>query len=274
VRVRQPHFDFADVDPVWASDPSLVHLVNAVGIVPAYVEPFLIKVMQRARPALDPVAHADLISDIDIFNRQEAQHFKFHQALNRWIRDGGYPGMADYESRYAAEYDDMLATKSLDWLLAYCEGFESMGLLVANAWVDGALEAALPDADPRPVALWRWHLAEEYEHRTVAHSVLKALYGGRPGRFYRLRLAGLYHASRHIGRTVKGLSAYLTRTYAREQGLPVSRRSARSIAGTAFGRPLRGMVGLLSPAYDPAMVPPPLRLHEALALAEVRGAAG
>jgi uncharacterized protein len=160
VQVRQPRFDFSDVDPIWADDVAAVHGINAQGIVPAYIEPFLIKVMRRAKAELDPLEHADLLRDIDVFNKQEAQHFKFHAALNQRVREHGYAGMVEFERSYEAEYDQMLATRSLRWLVAYCEGFESMGLAAAPMFVDGGLEESLPGADPTVLALWKWHLAE------------------------------------------------------------------------------------------------------------------
>ena len=153
MRVRHPTFDFTGISPMWAENADAVHSLNAQGIVPAYIEPFLIKVMRRAKAELNPAEHADLIGDLEIFNRQEAQHYKFHAALNRWVRQNGYEGMEGYERSYEAEYDEMLATKPLRWLLAYCEGFESMGLLAAGWFVDGGFEAELPHADPRPIAL-------------------------------------------------------------------------------------------------------------------------
>jgi len=262
VQVRQPDFDFTGIDPVWADDPVAVHGINAQGLVPAYIEPFLIKVMRRAKAELDPVEHADLLADLDVFNKQEAQHFKFHAALNRWIREGGYPGMAEIERRYEAEYEAMLAERPLEWLLAYCEGFESMGLAASHGWVDGATSAGLAGADPRPIALWEWHLAEEYEHRTVAFRVLKALYGRNPLRFYRLRLSGLFHAARHIGANVGALQSYLVRTHGELAGEapPPPPKAGR---GSQLGL-LRRFVPVLSPFYDPARVPPPARLETVL----------
>jgi predicted metal-dependent hydrolase len=265
VQVRQPSFDFAGVDPVWADDPVAVHGINAQGLVPAYIEPFLIKVMRRAKAELDPVADAELLADIDVFNKQEAQHFKFHVALNRWIRDGGYPGMADHERRYEAEYDEMLADRPLPWLVAYCEGFESMGLASARGWVDGTQAARLTGADPRPIALWEWHLAEEYEHRTVVFRLLKRLYGRNPLRFYGLRLSGLFHAATHIGRNVSALQAYLLRTYREEVGggTPPSPSPSRGAKLSQLSQ-LRGFLPVLSPFYDPARASVPTRLKDVL----------
>ncbi|HEX5587629.1 MAG TPA: metal-dependent hydrolase [Acidimicrobiia bacterium] len=260
MKVRQPDFDFADVDPIWADDVAAVHGINAQGIVPAYIEPFLIKVMRRAKAELDPVEHAGLVRDIDVFNKQEAQHFKFHAALNRCVREHGYEGMADYERSYEAEYDEMLARRPLKWLLAYCEGFESMGLAAAPMFVDGGLEASLPGADPRVLALWKWHLAEEYEHRTVAFRVLKALYGRNALEFYVLRVSGFLHATRHIGRNVAALQQYLMANAPRAGVAPTSRwQTVLAMRGR-----LRGFGHVLSPFYDPARVPPPVHLAEVL----------
>jgi hypothetical protein len=265
VKVRQPSFDFSDIDPVWADVPGTVHAVNAMGIVPAYVEPFLIKVMRRAKAELDPVADATLIRDIDTFNRQEAQHFKFHHALNGWVRENGYEGMLGHERRYADEYETMLATKRLSWLLAYCEGFEAMGLVSASLWIDGAIEAQLPNADPRVIALWCWHLAEEYEHRSVVFGVLKRLCGHDPMTFYLVRVAGFFNAFRHIAPTVIRLQRYLMKTW-RKQGVTVrSTPKAVRLAQLKQGWWQLGQcAGVLSPRYDPANVLPPTRLSEAL----------
>jgi predicted metal-dependent hydrolase len=238
-------------------------MVNAQGIVPAYIEPFLIKVMRRAQERLDPERHAELLADLDVFNRQEAQHYQFHVALNRWIRDNGYEGMAEHERTYADEYDEMLATRSLRWLLAYCEGFEAMGLASAHAYVDGAVTAGLTNADPRPVALWRWHLAEEYEHRTVAFRVLKALYGRDPVVFYLVRLSGLFHAVRHIGPTVSRLRTYLLQAYAVHEGLAEPPRARRGMWVPVL-RQAGGLLRALSPTYDPERVRAPALLDDAL----------
>jgi hypothetical protein len=261
VKVRRPTFDFTDISPVWADDASAVHSLNAQGIVPAYIEPFLIKVMRRAKMELDPVMHADLIGDLEIFSRQEAQHYQFHAALNKWVRENGYEGMEAYERSYEAEYDEMLASRSLRWLVAYCEGFESMGLLAASWFVDGGFESELPNADPRPIALWKWHLAEEYEHRTVVFRVLKALYGTNRLSFYLLRVSGFFNAVRHIGGNVTRLQRYLMITYRERESVPPPVR--QRISPSRLGR-LKGSLGVLSPFYDPARKKSPVHLDEVL----------
>ena len=264
--VRRPAFDFTGIDPLWAGDVAAVQIINALGIVPAFVEPFLIKVMQRAKETLDPVSDASLIRDIELFNKQEAQHFKFHVALNRWIRENGYEGMKQHERKYEAEYEQMLSSRSLLWLLSYCEGFESMGLASAAAFVDGGIEEMLPDADPRPIALWRWHLAEEYEHRTVAFRTLKAVCHENPLVFYYCRIRGLVSASHHIGSTVRGLHRYLVGV--EFAGITGTERPRLHRSAAKLGRRSSGLFAALSPRYDPALVAPPKRLSDILSWAE------
>jgi hypothetical protein len=261
MQVRHPTFNFTGVNPVWADNAEAVHSLNAQGIVPAYIEPFLIKVMRRAKAELDPTRHSALIGEIEVFNKQEAQHYKFHAALNKWVRQNGYEGMESYERSYEAEYEEMLATRPLKWLVAYCEGFESMGLLAAKWFVDGEFESQLPNADPRPVALWKWHLAEEYEHRTVAFRVLKALYGKNWLSFYLLRVSGFVNASRHIGSNVTKLQRYLMATYREREAIaaPTKRRASRSQFGL-----LTEALGVFSPFYDPARKNAPVHLDQVL----------
>jgi hypothetical protein len=110
----------------------------------------------------------------------------------------------------------------------------------ATGIVDGDMQRQLGDADPRPVLLWRWHLAEEYEHRSVAHDVLKALYGRNPITFYWLRVAGFVRAARHIGKTVLDLARYLFHRYEEIHGVALSHRKG-SIPPS--GRNLRACSG-------------------------------
>jgi predicted metal-dependent hydrolase len=269
VEVRQPQIEFTDLDPVWADAPGLAHFINAVGVVPAYLEPFLIKVMRRAKEQLDAVHDADLLAAIDIFNRQEAQHYRLHQAQNRWIRRGGYDGMEHFEERCRRDHDLLLASRPLTWLLAYCEGFEALGLMTAPLWIDGRMEMFLPDADRRVVALWAWHMAEEYEHRSVVFDTLKRIGGANPVRFYLVRIKGLVQMLRHITPIVIGLWRYLMRAR------PVDRHAARAGGNRRF-LPRRAvlslaveqgarMATLFSPRYDPARMPAPENLLYALA---------
>ena len=58
----------------------------------------------------------------------------------------------------------------------------------------------LEDADPEPTNMWRWHLAEEFEHRTVCSDVYHELSGLNPVFAYFYRLYGYFYAVLHLGR--------------------------------------------------------------------------
>ena len=140
-----------------------------------YLEPYLIKVMKAARPRLAEVA-PELLDDLEIFNRQEANHYRVHAAYNRVMREQ-YPGLEPFEAEIRADFERFVAEKSLEWNLAYCEGFESTGIVQSEFFLQ-EIDDLLETADPAVAELWRWHLAEEFEHRCVAHDVLE----GAPSR--------------------------------------------------------------------------------------------
>ena len=85
-----PKIDYSKARPDWAPNREFAHDRNASSTIPTYVEPYLIKVMQRAKGAL-PAYHVRLHQEIDWFIAQESQHFRQHNTLNRRIREAGYP---------------------------------------------------------------------------------------------------------------------------------------------------------------------------------------
>jgi predicted metal-dependent hydrolase len=165
--------------------------------------------------------------------------------------------MAAYERAYAADYERFLSKKSLRWNMAYCEGFEALGSLAAASIVDGIMFESLGEADPRPVELWKWHLAEEYEHRTVVFRTYYALYGHRPARAWLSRCYGLFSAARHIGANVSKVYAYLRRV---DGYTGKAQPAMNSSPGTG-----KALLGVLSPFYDPARLSPPKNLGSVLA---------
>lgn len=267
MQVRRPSFDISGLEPHWAPNIELAQAINANGLVPAYIEPFLIKVFNRAKRLLDPERDRELLADIDWFNRQEAEHYRLHRAFNARIRAAGYEGMRHYEEAYAADYERFFAAKSLRWLLAYCEGFEATGSIVAAAWVDGRVDAHLAGAAQETMELWRWHLAEEYEHRTVAFRLYHRLYG-RPRIFaWLFRAAMFVFTARHIQRHISALRGYLLsrdREGMSPAELEASRRREKEAVLIPQGGSRLAFLRVLLPGYDPARIPPPNRLDEVL----------
>jgi hypothetical protein len=188
---RLPDIDFTAADGHWIPQAvEFAHRLNGGSLLLPFLEPYLIKVMRTARPRVAEVA-PELLADLDVFNRQEANHYKVHAAYNRVLREQ-YPGLEPFETEIRDDFRRFLDEESLAWNLAYCEGFESTGLVSSEFFLQ-QIDDVLVDADPAVTELWRWHLAEEFEHRNVCHDVLKALYPG-----WRRRLGGFRYCGRHL----------------------------------------------------------------------------
>lgn len=202
--VRKPLFNFKKSLPHWnASEPEFSQINNSASTILPHLEPYLIKVLKKAREYLKEGQDDALIQDMDLFIRQEANHFKMHDAYNQTLYENGYPELKAFENKLSDDYKVFLSDKSLKFNIAYSEGFESVGIIQAEfifnhalKWVEGADE---------PVrALWEWHLAEEYEHRTVCYDIYKRLYGG-----YFYRIYGLFYAMIHLYGYGNRVSKYL-----------------------------------------------------------------
>jgi uncharacterized protein len=259
VKARRPELDFSHAPARWIPDaPAYAYQLDGASTMLPYLEPYLIKVQKLARERLDPIRHADLIHDIDVFNHQEANHFRLHARYNETLRRH-YPGLEVFEAEIKADFDRFLREKSLAWNLAYCEGFECTGLVSAEFFF-GPAEPFLRTADPGPRDLWAWHLAEEFEHRCVCHDVLHALH---PGTLRRLR--GYYDFLVHLQRYGNRVAAHL-KAVDRERGTYPIGADAKD---EAFDRVrnrfmLPRLARILSPFYDPSPRRTPPSLATAL----------
>ena len=191
MQARLPEIDFTQADAHWfPSVPEFGHRMNGGSLLLPYLEPYLIRVMKMARPRIAEVA-PELLHDLDVFNRQEANHYKLHAAYNKVMR-AQYPGLEPFEAEIKADFQRFLAEESLEWNLAYCEGFESTGLISSEFFLQ-EIDDLLEGSDPAVRELWSWHLAEEFEHRNVCHDVLGALYPG-----WAKRVGGFAYCGQHL----------------------------------------------------------------------------
>lgn len=279
MQVRLPKIDYSRVRPDWAPNREFAHDRNAASTIPTYVEPYLIQVMQRAKAAL-PASEQRLHKEIDWFIAQESQHFRQHNAFNKRIRDSGYPGLAPFEAKLREDYVEFLASRSLKFNLAYSEGFESMGPPAARMWFEHS-DAFLAGADPEAIALWKWHMAEEFEHRDVCFRLFRALYArGLWGRFWNgwlYRCYGLFSAVRHLGTYSMAVRDYLIATdRATMDADALARSQANEAAVKAHTRThmLPQLLKALSPFYNPARKPAPEGLYDYLRRFEKGGDMG
>lgn len=260
VIARRPALEFTHAPAGWIPDaPAYAYQLDAASAMLPYLEPYLIKVQKLAREQLDPTRDGDLLHAIDLFNRQEANHFQLHARYNETLRRH-YDGLAPFEAEIKADFERFLREKSLAWNLAYCEGFESTGLVSAELFF-GPAQPFLRTADPAARDLWAWHLAEEFEHRCVCHDVLRALYPG-----WARRIRGYFDFLVHLQRWADRVAAHMM-AIDRARGRYGEAEAAKDREFDRVRRRfmLPRLLRILSPAYDPAPRPMAPRLEAALA---------
>lgn len=276
MKVRYPKWDYSGAQAHWSPYIEYVQARNAASTIPSYVEPYLVKVMIQARQALNE-RDTPLDRDMVIFIKQEAQHCKQHDLFNKRLHEAGYEGLQAFEDELEATYEDWLANKSLKFHCAYAEGFEALGSAMAPIVFDGKL-AEFEASEPNPGSeLWRWHLAEEFEHRSVAFDVYQALFAKRnPVSGYFYRLYGFWFAIKHLGGYSKRVTEYLL-SVDRSKMTPEEVQS--SIARETHFKKTYGKLMLpkllmvLSPFYNPGKKKVPEGLKRYLEEWDARNAA-
>ena len=267
MQVRVLQADFSDLSPHWAENKEFATLYNAASVCPAYLEPYLVKVMTAAKKVL-PAKFVKEHEDVRVFTLQEMQHCKQHISFNKMLRKY-YPEIEPFEKSYEADYDRFLKTKSLQFNVAYSEGFEAMSAIPTTCFFED-FDEYWAKSDPRAEALWKWHLAEEHEHREVMHDLYRALYGR--GLFaYLYRLYGFFYATVHITKNIKRIGELMLakdRENMTPEELAASKEREKKINQVAWKHAKRHMKLIISPFYDPSKRETPRGVAEILASAE------
>ena len=189
--VRRPRLELSpDVPRYWnGGDACATHYLNALSSVFPDGEAFFVRSVLRFRDSIDePV----LVREIQGFAGQEAQHSQQHDRHLELLDRQGYTAlvrlnrMADVGMRFGNRHWPRFS-------LASTAGLEHLtALLARRILAEGSdFTAAM---DPRMAALWRWHAAEEAEHKSVAFDVLQRIAPSRPLRSVALLVntAGLF----------------------------------------------------------------------------------
>jgi uncharacterized protein len=181
--VRKVDIDFSDAKINWCpQEPEYAQLLNGLSSGFPLLEPFLIKVIRRAKEQ----APAHMQKELDLFIAQEGRHYKQHAKFNQLLYDAGYD-LAPVMKKLGDGYERSLAKKSIQFNLGYCDGFETFGPMLSYFFFEHAPGCELmKDWDEPTVYLWMWHLSEEFEHRSVCYELYKELYGDYRSYFYRV----------------------------------------------------------------------------------------
>jgi predicted metal-dependent hydrolase len=258
MKARNPKINFNASLPHWSDNHEFAQLTNGGSVTLPYLEPYLNKVMARAskelghRPALQ--------ADIATFMEQEGHHYRQHRLFNKVLATR-YPALAALEREMKADYDSFLANKSLKFNTAYCEGFECQGVIYGQFFFEG-IDDLLAKSDPKVVRLWQWHLAEEFEHKTVCYDVYHALFGG-----YFMRIYGLLYAMKHLGGFTKRAAAIMLeedRKCMDAAQLKASKAREKAFRKRQAAYMLPQMLKILSPFYNPRHRPQPMGTVEVL----------
>jgi uncharacterized protein len=255
MRARRPDFDFSNTPAHWARNAELAQFFNAASRPMPHLERFLNRVMAKAAATIkgDDPNTQKLREEIRIFIRQEANHYSLHDAYNAIVPRAGYD-VAAVDAHIAEEYERLWRTKSLPFCLAYCEGFETMGPPFAEILL-GGIEDLLEGADAQVVGLWKWHLMEEFEHRTVCFDAFQAVHGG-----YFLRIYGFFYQARHLAgmtRMVRKVLLAQDRAGMTPAERNESERRLRLVGKRLRGTLLRAVLRTLSPWYSPQKLAEP-----------------
>lgn len=172
-------FDVPDTsafDPLYlAGSAAISYYHTAFGLYVSQLEPFAVKALRRVLPR---VHDETLRESVERFCRQEAQHYQRHADFNQVVLAQGYGGLTELLAGLKRGFDDCLNSAGDAFCVGYVEAIESYTTQFAIAM----LASGLYDhrrTQPAFGRLFKWHLLEEIEHRTVAFDLDQSLF--RPG---------------------------------------------------------------------------------------------
>ena len=182
-------------------DAFLSAFFNALSMSFPIGEQFFIDAVRNGAQALPPAQAATLRAELQGFIGQEATHRHLHARFNRHLSAWGLVNR--WETRAAARLAQL---QGLDprHALAITAANEHFTALFAD-WVLGH-PRLLNQAEPRLAALWRWHSAEELEHKCTAFDLYRALGGDETWRRRWMRRVTLIFLSDLTRQTLSNLA--------------------------------------------------------------------
>ena len=184
IKGRKVAFDLADSPLHWIPDDvETSHIVNGIHLLLPAGELWFCRVFNQAMPL---ITDEHLKLDVHGFIRQEAIHAQAHRHGERWLEEHGLDVEAA-RGRSDKIFGQLLGDDPLglpllgklplkkQWLVL------RVGIIAAVEHFTGMLgdwcmnSDSWDKADPVVADLFRWHLAEEVEHRTVAFELFEHL---------------------------------------------------------------------------------------------------
>jgi len=201
---RRVRFDWIGVDIVdWHPDlPEFAAGANAISLLMPHAEPYVIRSVRGAVLGIDDV---DVCDRARAWAAQEANHHRVHRDFNDCLTSQS--AVARGLDRLGAFMFGRLSRRSNAFGVAFAAAFEIIAFCSAR-WAESGLRRLFGGADPTAASMFLWHLAEEIEHKGIAHDVLELTPGAR--RRYPMALLVAFVAL--IGFTVVGGIVLFVRT--------------------------------------------------------------
>jgi hypothetical protein len=243
VSVQPRTFAFHDLESLpqhwFADNPILTHLENAFSIMIPPGERFFIRAVRHFE---DRVTDPELRTLVKAFVQQEGLHIRAHNEFNHSLGRFGI----DVEREIAA------AERVMDSMQRRLPHKVQLGVTVFLEHVTaiGAhmlfTEPAVAESmHPELARFWRWHAAEELEHKAVAFDVFRAVGGGYFLRIFSA-LAAVLLLTPPLVRMVRRMEKQDPREVTDEM-----RRSARELNGKLWRPQLRMLGQYFKPGFHP-----------------------
>ena len=181
--VRRMGWEFdATVPFQWnPANPQFAMGMNFLSFVAPAFERFVVSSVRAAMEVIDDPA---ALAEADAFLRQEALHARAHRAHTSALVEK-YPGLKQVLVEFDRRFDEMEASSSLAYQLAYTADIEATFTPFFNLILRHR-GTFFEGGDDRVASLLLWHFSEEIEHRSSAQIVYDAVV---PSPWFRLRVA-------------------------------------------------------------------------------------
>lgn len=185
LKARRVQFDFASTPLHWLrDDPFSTHIINGIHMLLPAGELWFCRVYNQALPLVTDQA---LREDVQGFIRQEAIHSRQHSKAQTYLEAHGLR-VDDFVAQVEWLFGTFLGDAPFGLKLLKRKAWEKqwlimrVGIIAAIEHFTGVLgqwamdnESWEQNGDATMVDLFKWHLAEEVEHRTVAYDLFEHL---------------------------------------------------------------------------------------------------
>lgn len=173
LKIRRIPFSFEDVAFIWnPANPGFSVAMNTLSFFAVGFEKYICQAMQDAEALITDPA---ILEEARAFRAQEGIHAHAHrQHVKALIKQN--PALQKALDETIASYDELYASKPLEYHLAYIGGLESIFTPSFKLLLDQR-HLLFAGGDARVASMLLWHFCEEIEHRSSGLAVYNAMVG-------------------------------------------------------------------------------------------------